>query len=215
MLKPELEKPYFASLVDFLKRDRETNTVFPPSNLVWTAFEKTPFYQIKVVILGQDPYHGLGQAHGLAFSVDFGNAIPPSLRNIYAELKTDLDFVPPNHGNLSKWAEQGVLLLNTTLTVRNGEAGSHFGKGWEEFTDTVIDAVSQGKDAVVFILWGKHAQSKLPFIDHKKHLVLMAPHPSPLSASRGFLGCKHFSQTNQWLIDHSIEPVDWTLTVGE
>ena len=214
ILKPEFEKPYFAVLADFLRHERKTATVYPPPHLVWTAFERTPFDQIKVVLLGQDVYHGPGQAHGLAFSVQGETPIPPSLRNIFQELEDDVGCAKPEHGDLSAWAEQGVLLLNTTLTVRDGEAGSHFGRGWETFTDAVIDAVSREREQVVFLLWGKHAQSKLPWIDKAKHEVLMAPHPSPLSAGRGFFGCRHFSKANEWLKSKGLQPINWTLKVG-
>jgi uracil-DNA glycosylase len=185
--------------------------IFPPGNRIFSAFDQTPFDKVKVVILGQDPYHGMGQAHGLCFSVNDGIQIPPSLQNIFKELKTDNGFEIPQSGNLSKWANQGVFLLNATLTVRQNEAGSHQKKGWETFTDKVIQHISDQKEHVVFILWGKFAQSKNKLIDTTKHLVLVAAHPSPLSAYNGFLGCKHFSKTNDYLQRNHKEPIDWQL----
>jgi uracil-DNA glycosylase len=186
-------------------------TVFPPAKLIFNAFNKTPLPAIKVVILGQDPYHGDGQAHGLAFSVPDGVKPPPSLMNIYKELASDLGIKPPESGNLEKWAAEGVLLLNTSLTVRSGTAASHAGKGWEKFTDAAIKAVSEYRAGVVFMLWGNHAISKERLIDTSKHLVLKTVHPSPLSASRGFLGCRHFSKANQYFQRNGLLPVNWQL----
>jgi uracil-DNA glycosylase len=212
LLQPEFELPYFQQLDALLSNEKEKGIlIFPPANLIFEAFNKTAFTNVKVVILGQDPYHGIGQAHGLCFSVDEGIPIPPSLKNIFKELKTDLGIDIPNKGNLSKWASQGVLLLNTTLTVRENEANSHQNKGWETFTDKVIQHTSNQKEHVVFILWGKFAQSKNQLIDNKKHLVLEAAHPSPLSAYNGFFGCKHFSKTNYYLQQNHLEPIDWQL----
>ncbi len=211
VLKDEFEKPYFPALKDFLIKERSQYTVYPPGPQIFAAFNQTPFEKVKVVILGQDPYHGPGQAHGLSFSVPRGIAPPPSLINIFKELKTDLDIPFPGHGNLEKWALQGVLLLNATLTVRANNAGSHQKKGWETFTDRAIELLSQKKNKLVFLLWGNYARQKTAIIDSSKHLVLTAVHPSPLSASRGFFGCRHFSRTNDYLLQHEIEPVDWNL----
>jgi uracil-DNA glycosylase len=212
VLKDEFSKAYFQQLKYFLVQEKKAGvTVFPPGKLIFSAFDSTPFDKVKVVILGQDPYHGMGQAHGLCFSVQPGIAIPPSLRNIYAELDDDPEvaFQKPNHGYLQKWAEQGVLLLNATLTVRAHQAGSHQGKGWETFTDAAIQAINEQKEGVVFMLWGSYAQRKGNFIDTQKHLVLKAPHPSPLSAHRGFFGCHHFSQCNQFLASKGRKSIDW------
>jgi uracil-DNA glycosylase len=185
-------------------------TIFPPSNLIFNAFERCSFENTKVLILGQDPYHGRGQAHGLSFSVPNGIAIPPSLQNIYKELNEDIEkFTIPTHGNLTKWADQGVLLLNAFLTVSEGEPASHQAAGWELFTNDVIDTISSQKETVVFLLWGKFAEQKISLIDTQKHLVLTAPHPSPFSAHKGFLGCKHFSKTNAFLISKGLEPIQW------
>lgn len=211
VLKEEFDKPYFPALKEFLVEERLKYTVYPPGPQIFAAFNQTPFDQVKVVILGQDPYHGPGQAHGLCFSVSGGIAPPPSLINIFKELKTDLDIPFPGHGNLEKWARQGVLLLNATLTVRANNAGSHQKKGWETFTDRAIELLSQKRKNLVFILWGNYARQKTAIIDTSKHLVLTAVHPSPLSASRGFFGCRHFSRTNDYLVQHQIEPVDWNL----
>lgn len=211
VLRGEMDKPYFKELFLFLKQQHaEGKTIFPPAPQIFSAFDYTSFNDTRVVIIGQDPYHGLMQAHGLCFSVNKGIKVPPSLKNMYKELKTDIEgFNIPEHGDLSHWAKQGVLLLNATLTVEQDKAGSHQGKGWEEFTDAVIKAISNQKEHVVFILWGKFAQSKAHFIDDSKHLVLKAAHPSPLSAYNGFFGCKHFSQTNNYLKQHHLPIVNW------
>lgn len=194
-----------------LKRKQAGATVYPPGPLIFNALDSTPLSQVKVVILGQDPYHGPGQAHGLCFSVQPGVRPPPSLVNIFKEIQADLGLPVPNHGHLQAWAERGVLLLNSVLTVEQGQAGAHQGRGWEQFTDAVVGAVNQGCDNVVFLLWGGHAQKKGAGIDRKRHLVLTATHPSPLSAHRGFLGCRHFSKANEWLEARGVEPVDWRL----
>ncbi|HAI75321.1 MAG TPA: uracil-DNA glycosylase [Microscillaceae bacterium] len=206
-LADEFEKPYFQQLVAFVKEEYQKYTVYPAGNKIFNAFEHCPFDQASVVILGQDPYHGAGQAHGLSFSVNEGVAIPPSLRNIFKEIKEDLGIDIPKSGNLERWAAQGVLLLNATLTVRADQAGSHQRKGWEEFTDAVIHRLAEEKENVVFMLWGKYAQEKGKFIDRDKHCVLEAPHPSPLA--RGFNGCKHFSQANAYLALHQKPVIHW------
>jgi len=211
VLEAQFRAPYFSSLTEFVKHERETKEVYPPKGLVFNAFNKTPLSKVKVVLLGQDPYHGVGQAHGLSFSVPDGIKIPPSLRNMYKELNSDINFNIPSHGNLEKWANQGVLLLNATLTVRAENAGSHQKKGWETFTDAVIKCVSDNTEGVVFLLWGNYAQKKECLIDQTKHNILKAVHPSPLSASRGFFGCKHFSQTNKYLSEKGKDPIDWCL----
>ena len=208
-LATEFEKPYFSNLVDFVKSEYATQTVYPKGAQIFNAFDKTPFDKVKVVILGQDPYHGPGQAHGLCFSVNEGIALPPSLRNIYKEIQTDLGIAPPSSGNLERWAEQGVLLLNATLTVRAHQAGSHQNKGWEEFTDAVIHKIAEEKKQVVFILWGSYAQKKGGFINSSENLILKSPHPSPLSAHQGFFGNKHFSKTNEYLISTNQTPIQW------
>lgn len=205
----EFNGDYFQELKSFLIDEKTKNTVYPPGKLIFNAFNTTPFNKVKVVIIGQDPYHGPGQAHGLCFSVPQGIAIPPSLRNIYKELANDLQIEKPKHGNLTKWAEQGVLLLNATLSVRAHQAGSHQGKGWEQFTDKAIEAVSENRENVVFLLWGAFAQKKIALIDTDKHLVLKSVHPSPLSAHRGFFGSNHFSKTNKYLSEHGMEPINW------
>ncbi len=200
------------SLNEFLSAEKSAGQViFPDEQLYFHALDLTPLHRVRVVILGQDPYHGDGQAHGLSFSVPKGTDIPPSLRNIYKELESDLGIKPPRHGHLEYWARQGVLLLNSVLSVRRSQAASHQGRGWEEFTDAVIHAVDALDHPVVFMLWGAHAQKKAAFVDRSKHLVLTAPHPSPLSAHRGFLGCKHFSQANDFLRAHGMVPIDWQL----
>ncbi len=211
VLQQEFDKPYFEVLIGFLKQEKAAGkTIFPPGPQIFAAFDYTAFNDVRVVIIGQDPYHGQGQAHGLCFSVNKGIAVPPSLQNMYKELKSDINgFEIPNHGDLSHWAKQGVLMLNATLTVEKDKAGSHQGKGWEEFTDAVIKAVSTQKENVVFILWGKFAQSKARLIDNTKHLILMAAHPSPFSAYNGFFGCKHFSKTNDYLKQHQLPIVNW------
>lgn len=209
-LATEFSKPYMQRLKDFLLEEQKLHTVFPPNSSIFAAFDHTPFDQVKVVILGQDPYHDIGQAHGLSFSVPEGIAIPPSLRNIYKELAADIpDFQIPAHGNLTKWADQGVLLLNATLTVRAHQAGSHQNKGWEEFTNAAIQQLSEQRSGIVFLLWGRSAKNKLPLIDTTKHHVLFSAHPSPLSAYQGFFGCKHFTQTNLLLQAQGLQPIDW------
>jgi uracil-DNA glycosylase len=212
VLEQEFSKPYMNELRAFLKDEQTRYQVFPPNKLIFNAFEHTPFDQVKVVILGQDPYHNIGQAHGLSFSVQSGVAIPPSLRNMYIELSTDIDgFKAPPHGTLTKWADQGVLLLNAVLTVRAHTAASHQKRGWEIFTDTVIKELSQKRKNIVFILWGNYAKQKIKLIDSSKHLIITSAHPSPLSAHNGFFGSKPFSKTNQYLIDHNKAPIDWSL----
>ena len=208
-LQEEFEKPYFKQLTDFVKSEYASQTVFPPAKLIFNAFDQCPFDQLKVVILGQDPYHGPGQAHGLCFSVNDGVEFPPSLRNIFKEIQADTGAQVPKSGNLERWAKQGVLLLNATLTVRAHTAGSHQKKGWEQFTDAVIHLVANKLDNVVFILWGNYAISKGDFIDSRRHLILKSVHPSPLSASRGFFGNKQFSTTNNYLIQHGKTPIRW------
>jgi uracil-DNA glycosylase len=208
-LKDEFEKPYFTKLVEFVKSEYAQTRVFPPGKLIFNAFDKCPFDQVKVVILGQDPYHGPGQAHGLCFSVPDGIEFPPSLQNIFKEINADLGIPVPVNGNLERWASQGVFLLNATLTVRAHQAGSHQGKGWETFTDRVVHLLAEEKEHLVFLLWGAYAQNKGQFIDTGRHLVLRSVHPSPLSASRGFFGNHHFSLTNKYLLMHGIEPVKW------
>lgn len=210
-LLDEFQKDYFIKLKGFLIEEKKKYTVYPPGSQIFAAFNHTPFSSVKVVILGQDPYHGPGQAHGLCFSVPKGIPAPPSLQNIFKEINSDLGLPIPNHGNLEKWANQGVLLLNATLTVRANQAGSHQNKGWETFTDAAIKALSDHHKGLVFILWGNYAQAKTHIIDTNKHFVLTAPHPSPLSASRGFFGCKHFSKANRLLTSIGKEPIDWSL----
>jgi uracil-DNA glycosylase len=212
ILKDEFDKPYFQQIAVHLKTEKQQNKIiYPPGSLIFNAFDKTPFHKIKVVILGQDPYHGPGQAHGLCFSVQNGVPPPPSLINIFKELHDDTGVPTPHHGNLTHWAEQGVFLLNASLTVRAGEPMSHAKIGWAEFTDTVIKRISSLKKNIVFLLWGKFAQDKRVLVDESKHLVLRAAHPSPLSANNGFLGCRHFSKANAYLVQHGIDPVDWKL----
>lgn len=210
IVKEEYEKNYFQKLMNFVEEEYNTKTIYPEKENIYNALKLVPPDKVKVVILGQDPYINKGQAHGLSFSVQDGITIPPSLRNIYKELESDLAIAPASSGNLTKWAEQGVLLLNTTLTVRSGSSNSHKGKGWGLFTDSIIKYLGN-KENIVFILWGKNAQEKENFIDNNKNLVLKAAHPSPLSASRGFFGCKHFSKTNEYLKEHNIEPINWQL----
>lgn len=212
ILEPLLEQPYMVDLSLFVQQARANGQVFPPREQVFNAFRLTTFDTLKVVILGQDPYHNDGQAHGLAFSVPDGIALPPSLKNIFKELETDISaFKIPTSGDLSYWAKQGVLLLNATLTVNAHQAGSHQKKGWEKFTDQVIQAISENKEAVVFLLWGAYAQKKATLIDANKHLILTAVHPSPLSVYRGFFGCKHFSLANTFLQQHGKQVIDWKL----
>lgn len=208
----EKSLPYFQQILQFVQAERAAGkTVFPPQNEVFSAFSLTEFADVKVVILGQDPYHGFNQAHGLAFSVKPGIAPPPSLLNMYKELASDVGFQMPSHGYLVEWAKQGVLLLNTVLTVEQGKAHSHANIGWETFTDKVIAQLNQHREKLVFLLWGSYAQKKGQFINRNRHCVLTAPHPSPLSAHRGFLGCRHFSQTNDYLRSQGIAPIEWQL----
>ena len=209
-LKSEFEAPYINELKAFLKQERSNYTIYPKKEEVFNAFKQTPFENVKVIILGQDPYHGLNQAHGLSFSVNNGIRTPPSLVNIYKELNSDIGFEIPNHGNLMSWAKQGVLLLNATLTVRAGIPASHQKKGWEVFTDNVIKLISEEKENCVFLLWGNYAKSKSQLINSSKHLVLEAAHPSPL-ARGAFFGCKHFSKTNSYLSSKNIESINWGL----
>lgn len=208
-LKGEFDKPYFKALTDFVRQEYATKQIFPPGGQIFAAFDACPFDKTKVVILGQDPYHDVGQAHGLSFSVPDGVPAPPSLVNIQREISDDLGKPMAQSGNLERWAKQGVLLLNATLTVEAHRAGSHQNRGWEEFTDEAILRLAQDKEHLVFMLWGSYAQRKGAFIDPAKHLVLKAPHPSPLSAYRGFFGCKHFSKANDYLISTGQTPIEW------
>ncbi len=208
-LSAEFDKPYFNKLTEFVREEYRSTKIFPPAKLIFNAFDQCPFENLKVVILGQDPYHGPGQAHGLCFSVNDGIDFPPSLRNIFKELKEDVGKEIPTSGDLTEWAKQGVLLLNATLTVRAHQAGSHQRKGWEDFTDAVIHKINEEKEHVVFILWGNYAIRKGEFVDRSKHLVLTSVHPSPLSASRGFFGNNHFSKTNEFLVQNNIEAIRW------
>jgi len=210
-LQGEFTSPYFLELKESLQKEKAKYTIFPPGSQIFSAFNFTPLTAVKVVILGQDPYHGKGQAHGLSFSVPDGIKPPPSLQNIFKELHNDLNIPIPKSGNLEKWAERGVLLINATLTVRESDAGSHQGIGWETFTNRVIQTVSDLRAGIVFLLWGKFAQAKLHLIDQSKHFVLMAPHPSPFSVHRGFFGCKHFSKTNEIFLENGLEPIDWDI----
>lgn len=211
-LREEFRAPYMQELRSFLVAEKQRGRrIYPPGGEIFNALNSTPFDSVRVVVLGQDPYHGPGQAHGLCFSVREGVALPPSLRNIYRELHDDLGCVIPGHGNLQHWAEQGVLLLNSVLTVEHGRAASHQGRGWERFTDRVVAALNEGREGLVFLLWGSHAQKKGQVIDGRRHLVLKAAHPSPLSASRGFFGCRHFSRANAYLRERGQPPVDWQL----
>jgi uracil-DNA glycosylase len=209
VLKEEFNKTYFQSLADFVRNEYRSGIVYPPGGLVFNAFNLCPFDRVKAVIIGQDPYHGPGQAHGLCFSVREGVDYPPSLVNIFKEIEADMGFKPSGSGNLARWAAQGVLLLNATLTVKAHLAGSHQRKGWEEFTDSVISILNREKNNLVFFLWGAYAQKKCESIDRSRHLVLESVHPSPLSASRGFFGNRHFSRCNEYLESHGIEPVNW------
>ncbi|MCK9506047.1 MAG: uracil-DNA glycosylase [Porticoccaceae bacterium] len=212
VLGAQFDLPYMVELKAFLQKEKaQGKIIYPPGSLWFNAFNTTPFDKVKVVILGQDPYHGANQAHGLCFSVLPGVQIPPSLLNIYKEIQTDLDIPRPNHGCLTHWAEQGVLLLNAILTVEQGRAGAHQGKGWERFTDCAVQALNDQREQLVFMLWGSYAQKKGAIIDTGRHLVLKAPHPSPLSAHRGFLGCRHFSQANAYLEKVGQTPIDWAL----
>ena len=207
----EFKKPYYADLYKFVKEEYSKVAVFPPADEIFSALHLMPLSQVKVVIIGQDPYHNIGQAHGLCFSVRPEVDIPPSLVNIYKELQSDLGCKIPNNGYLVKWAEQGVLLLNTVLTVRAHQANSHQGKGWEQFTDAIIRAVNAEDRPIAYLLWGRPAQSKMSMLDNPKHKVFTAPHPSPLSAHRGFFGCKHFSQANAFLEENGLAPIDWQI----
>jgi uracil-DNA glycosylase len=211
-LEPEFGKPYFSELAQFLAIEKQKGAVsYPPEAMIFNAFEKTPFKDVKVVVLGQDPYHGFGQAHGLCFSVPVGVKPPPSLANIFKELKADVVFQIPDHGNLEAWATQGVLLLNAGLTVGDGQPGSHQGKGWEFFTSAVIKLLNDEKQGLIFLLWGKPAQLKGSIIDPKRHHILQAPHPSPFSAYKGFFGCGHFSKTNEILVKGGQKPIAWQI----
>lgn len=211
VLREEFAKPYFAGLKEFLVEERKKYRVFPPGSLIFNAFNQTPFQQTRVVLIGQDPYHGAGQAHGLCFSVPPGVPPPPSLINIFKEIERDLKIPRPAHGNLTTWANQGVLLLNATLTVRENQAGSHQGKGWERFTDAAIMQLSALKSGLIFVLWGNYAIAKRSLIDESRHFILTAPHPSPLSANRGFIGCGHFSRINELLAGMGGKPVEWRI----
>lgn len=208
-LDREFEKEYFVRLSEFIRSEYSSGTIYPPGSLIFNAFDLCPFDRVKAVIIGQDPYHGPGQAHGLCFSVRHGVEFPPSLLNIFKEIESDLGYKPLADGDLTRWARQGVLLLNATLTVRAHQAGSHQRKGWEEFTDAAISALNQDRNNIVFFLWGAYAQKKGLNIDRERHLVLESVHPSPLSASRGFFGNRHFSRCNTYLAGHGISPVDW------
>jgi len=208
-LKEEFEKEYFNRLTSFVKTEYGNHSAYPPGQLIFNAFEHCPFDKLKVVILGQDPYHGPGQAHGLCFSVQEGISFPPSLINIFKEVLNDTGVPMPKTGNLERWADQGILLLNATLTVRAHQAGSHQHKGWETFTDAVIKIIAEKKEHIVFLLWGSYAQRKASFVNRNHHLLLESVHPSPLSASRGFFGNHHFSRTNQYLTQNNLEPIKW------
>ena len=211
LLKEEFQKDYYLALREFLKQEYSTRTIYPDMHDIFNALKLTDYNNVKVVILGQDPYHGEGEAHGLAFSVKPGIAIPPSLRNIYKELNQSMGCYIPNNGFLEKWAKQGVLLLNSSLTVRKDMANSHSGKGWEMLTDAIIKKLNNRKEPMVFMLWGNNAKSKAWFVDSAKHLVLMSVHPSPLSASRGFFGCNHFQKANEFLTQNGMSPIDWQI----
>lgn len=212
LLQPEFDKSYFQHVVQFLKEEKlKGKTIFPPGPEIFSAFNLTPIHEVKVLILGQDPYHAAGQAHGLCFSVKEGIKPPPSLVNIYKELHQDIGFVIPPHGHLSHWARQGILMLNASLTVEEAKPMSHSQCGWAQFTDHVIRLISQEKEHIVFLLWGRFAQEKASLIDSDKHLILKAAHPSPFSAYTGFFGCRHFSQTNDYLLAHNKTPIDWQI----
>jgi uracil-DNA glycosylase len=212
VLASEFEKPYFTQLVQFLRQEKKAGKViYPPGPDIFSAFSHTPFSKVKVLLLGQDPYHGAGQAHGLCFSVRKGIKPPPSLQNIYKELQQDVGFNPPTHGELTKWAEQGVFMLNASLTVEEGKPMSHSQIGWALFTDHIIELLSREKKGLVFLLWGRFAQEKAKLINEQQHCILKAAHPSPFSAYNGFFGCKHFSQTNDYLISHGHPPIDWQI----
>ena len=209
VLANQFTKSYFKTLSEFVREEYSNYKVYPPAKLIFSAFDSCPFSDVKVVIIGQDPYHGIGQAHGLCFSVGEGVRMPPSLKNIFKELKADLDLPLPENGNLSRWAEQGVLLINATLTVRAASPGSHQGKGWEELTDAAISALNKEKQNLVFILWGAYAQRKGEIIDRSRHLVIESPHPSPFAAHRGFFGSRPFSRTNEYLLSLGSQPINW------
>ena len=209
VLQCEFDKPYFKQLTEFVKQEYKTKQIFPPASLIFNAFDQCPFDQVKVVIIGQDPYHGVGQAHGLCFSVNDGIEFPPSLINIFKEIERDLGIPLPKSGNLTRWAHQGVLLLNATLTVQAHTAGSHQNHGWESFTDAVIHMLASQKEHLVFMLWGSYAQRKGEFVDNKRHLVLKSVHPSPLSAYRGFIGNNHFSTANTYLLENGLSGINW------
>lgn len=211
LLQDQFNASYFRSIKEFLVEEKKKYTVYPPGNLIFNAFNLTPFHAVRVVIIGQDPYHGAGQAHGLCFSVPHGISAPPSLVNIFKEMNADLGIPVPKHGNLEKWARQGVLLLNATLTVRANQAGSHQRKGWEDFTDAVITRLSKQRVGLIFLLWGKFAQDKETLIDTQKHYILKAAHPSPYSAYNGFFGCRHFSKSNEILKRHGLPEIDWKI----
>ncbi len=211
LLADEIKKDYYLRLREFLKQEYSTHRIYPPMNDIFNALRRTSYSDVKAVILGQDPYHGAGQAHGMCFSVKKGTPPPPSLQNIFKELKRDLGIDPPNHGELTAWADSGVLLLNTVLTVREGQANSHKGMGWEQFTDRIIELLNQREKPMVFLLWGGNARSKARLITNPNHLVLQCAHPSPLSAYNGFFGCRHFSKTNEFLEQHGIAPINWKL----
>ena len=210
-LKGEFSKPYYRKLHEKVVEEYNSRKIFPAADDIFNAFHFTPLSKVKILLLGQDPYHNVNQAHGLSFSVSATQKIPPSLQNIYKELQDDLGCKIPNNGYLKKWADQGVLLLNTVLTVRAHQANSHQGKGWEQFTDAIIEAVNAQDRPIVYLLWGRPAQRKIPMLNNPKHLVLKAAHPSPLSAYNGFFGCRHFSQANAFLEEHGVEPVDWQI----
>ena len=211
LLADEIKKDYYLRLREFLKQEYSTHRIYPPMNDIFNALRRTSYSDVKAVILGQDPYHGAGQAHGMCFSVKKGTPPPPSLQNIFKELKSDLGIDPPDHGELTVWADSGVLLLNTVLTVREGQANSHKGMGWEQFTDRIIELLNQREKPMVFLLWGGNARSKARLITNPNHLVLQCAHPSPLSAYNGFFGCRHFSKTNEFLEQHGIDPINWKL----
>ncbi len=211
LLADEIKKDYYLKLREFLKREYSSYRIYPPMNDIFNALRRTSYSDVKAVILGQDPYHGAGQAHGMCFSVKKGTPPPPSLQNIFKELKADLNIDPPNHGELTGWADSGVLLLNTVLTVREGLANSHKGQGWEKFTDRIIQLLNQREQPMVFLLWGGNARAKAALITNPNHLVLQCAHPSPLSAYNGFFGCRHFSKTNEFLKSRGIEPINWKL----
>lgn len=211
LLADEIRKDYYLRLREFLKQEYSTRRIYPPMEDIFNALRHTSYSDVRAVILGQDPYHGAGQAHGMCFSVRKGTPPPPSLQNIFKELKSDLGIDPPNHGELTAWADSGVLLLNTVLTVREGQANSHRGMGWEQFTDRIIELLNQRQQPIVFLLWGGNARSKARLITNPQHLILQCAHPSPLSAYNGFFGCRHFSKTNEFLVQHGMQPINWKL----